>query len=53
LGFLAVPSLFPLHPEKDPIAVGLVGRSVPLILVAAVASVLFVAVLGPGISFSF
>jgi hypothetical protein len=52
VGLLAVPSLFPLHADKDLIAVGPVGRSIPLILLAAVASVLFVAVLGPGIPFS-
>jgi hypothetical protein len=52
VGLLAVPSFFPLQADKDPIAVGFVGRSIPLILLAAVASVLFVGVLGPGISFS-
>jgi hypothetical protein len=52
VGLLAVPSLFPLYADKDLIAVGPVGRSIPLILLAAVASVLFVAVLGPGIPFS-
>ena len=52
VGLIAVPSLFPANADKDLIAVGPVERSIPLILLAAVASVLFVAILGPGIPFS-
>ena len=52
VGLLAVPSLFPVHADKDLISGGLIGHSIPLILIAALASVLFVAVLGPGIPFS-
>jgi hypothetical protein len=52
VGLFATPSLFPRHAEKDLIVIGPVGRSIPLILLAAVASVLFVAILGPGIHFS-
>jgi hypothetical protein len=52
VGLIAVPSLFPAHADKDLMAAGPVERSIPLILLAAVASVLFVAILGPGIPFS-
>jgi hypothetical protein len=52
VGLCIVPSRFPAYTDKELIVMSPVGRSVPLILLAAVASVLFVAVLGPGISFS-
>ena len=52
VGLLAVPSLFRLQAEKAPMAASVVGRSIPLIVLGAVAAVLFVGVLGPGISFS-
>lgn len=52
VGLFAVPPLFPSHADKNLIAVSPLGRSIPLILLAAVASVLFVAILGPGIPFS-
>jgi hypothetical protein len=52
VGLFAVPSLFSVHADKDLIAAGPVGRSGTLILFAAIASVLFVAILGPGVHFS-
>jgi hypothetical protein len=52
VGLLAVPALFPMQADKKPIAVGVVGRGIPVIVLAAVAAVLFVGVLGPGIAFS-
>lgn len=47
-----IPFLFPLRPDKTAPVDSQVARSVPLILVAAAASVMFVAVLGPGIHLS-
>jgi len=52
VGLFAAPSLFPSHAGKNLIVVSPLGRSVLTILLAASASVLFVAILGPGISFS-
>jgi hypothetical protein len=52
VGLFAAPSLFPSHADKNLIVVSPLGRSVLTILLAASASVLFVAILGPGISFS-
>jgi hypothetical protein len=52
VGFYAVPSLFPSHADKNLMAVSPLGRSIPVILLSAAASVLFVAILGPGIPFS-
>jgi hypothetical protein len=52
VGLFAVPPLFPLHSDKNVVAVSPVRRSIPVILFAVAASVLFVAILGPGIPFS-
>jgi hypothetical protein len=52
VGLSAVPFLFPKYADKDVIAVSPLRRSVPVILLAAAASVVFVGVLGPGIPFS-
>jgi len=52
VGLFAVPPLFPLHSDKNVVAVSPVRRSIPVILFAVADSVLFVAILGPGIPFS-
>jgi hypothetical protein len=49
VGLFAVPSLFPLHADQKLVAVTPVRRSIPVIVLAATASVLFVAILGQGI----
>jgi hypothetical protein len=52
VGLLALPALFPRYPDKDTVVFGPVRRSLPLILLAVVSFVWFVAVLGAGIPFS-
>jgi hypothetical protein len=52
MGLFAVPFFFPLHADKELTANAPVERSTPLMLIAAVASVLFVVVLGRGVRFS-
>jgi hypothetical protein len=52
VGLFAVPFLFPLHSDKNLVADSPLRCSIPVILLAAAASVLFVAILGPGIPFS-
>jgi hypothetical protein len=49
VGLFAVPFLFPLHADQKLVAVTPVRRSIPVIVLAAAASVLFVAILGQGI----
>jgi hypothetical protein len=52
VGLLFVLFLFPSRPEKKSVGVGPIPRSIPLFLLAAVAAVLFIGILGPGIHFS-
>ncbi len=50
VGLVRLPSRFPGYPDKTNANSGSVGRSLPLILLAVVASVCYVTILGPGIS---
>lgn len=53
VGLFAIPSLFHRYADSSRVAAGPVQRSIPWILLAAAASIFFVAILGPGIPFPF
>jgi hypothetical protein len=52
VGLLAVPFLYSSYPDKERPPNEPIDRSIPLVLLAAFASVVFVFDLGPGIRFS-